>query len=294
MPGESVKYLGRTENGILAISNYRLFLSNNFKNFEASIPLRLVESVQIKEMFTLIIQCKDAVTYTCSFSSNDICMEWHSRITLLTSVPEQLENLFAFAFHAYVSESQFTSLDQEWFSRLQHVNDIDEFFQREVERMNFDIKGAWRVSSINSDFKLCASYPKLLIVPACISDETLMAVSSFRSSRRIPAVVYRHLENGSVIARSSQPEVGWLGWRNSKDEQLLKALSDACSFDSGDQTEISPKTDSIDDTSEIYQCESVEMDKPKKILIVDARSYTSAVTNRARGGGVRINHKHTC
>lgn len=154
--------------------------------------------------------------------------------------------------------------------------------------MNFDLKGAWRISYINNEFKLCASYPKLLIVPACISDETLMSVSSFRSSRRIPAVVYRHLENGAVIARSSQPEVGWLGWRNNKDEQLLKALSDACSFDSGQQS-VDNNGDEINDnndSTEIYQCENVEMDKPKKILIVDARSYASAVTNRARGGGV--------
>ena len=134
MPGESVKYLGRTDNGILALSNYRIFLSNTFKHFEASIPLRLIDTVLIKEMFTLIINCKDAVTYTCSFLSSESCTEWHTRITLATSVPEQLENLFAFAFHAYFSESHFTSLDQEWFNRLQHVTGIDECFHRELER----------------------------------------------------------------------------------------------------------------------------------------------------------------
>ena len=47
---------------------------------------------------------------------------------------QQLENLFAFAFHAYFSESHFTSLDQEWFNRLQHVTGIDECFHRELER----------------------------------------------------------------------------------------------------------------------------------------------------------------
>lgn len=96
-------------------------------------------------------------------------------------------------------------LDQEWFNRLQHVANYDECFQKEIQRQNFDLKGAWRVSKLNKDFKLCASYPKFLIVPACISDETLTSVSSFRSSRRIPAVVYRH-KSGAVIARSSQPE----------------------------------------------------------------------------------------
>lgn len=43
----------------------------------------------------------------------------------------------------------------------------------------------------------------------------------------------RHTGNGAVIARCSQPEVGWLGWRSTEDEQLLKAIADACSFDVG-------------------------------------------------------------
>ena len=38
--------------------------------------------------------------------------------------------------------------------------------------------------------------------------------------------------NGAVIARCSQPEVGWLGWRSSEDEDLVKAISEACAYDS--------------------------------------------------------------
>lgn len=36
-----------------------------------------------------------------------------------------------------------------------------------------------------------------------------------------------------MIARCSQPEVGWLGWRSSEDEELMKAVADACAFDHG-------------------------------------------------------------
>jgi myotubularin-related protein 3/4 len=79
--------------------------------------------------------------------------------------------------------------------------------------------------------------------------------------------------------------VGWLGWRNNKDEQLLKALADACSFDNGNSEETN-KNELEMDSSDTSQTENVDIDKPKKILIVDARSYASAVTNRARGGGV--------
>lgn len=38
--------------------------------------------------------------------------------------------------------------------------------------------------------------------------------------------------NGAVIARCSQPEVGWLGWRSSEDEDLVKAIAEACAYDS--------------------------------------------------------------
>jgi len=60
------------------------------------------------------------------------------------------------------------------------------------------------------------------------------------------------VNNGAVIARSSQPEVGWLGWRSSEDEVLLKALADACSYDKGESTIVdSPITysDTGDDAS---------------------------------------------
>uniref|UniRef100_A0A182YAL2 Lateral signaling target protein 2 homolog n=1 Tax=Anopheles stephensi TaxID=30069 RepID=A0A182YAL2_ANOST len=299
LAGESVRYLGQTDDGILALSNYRLFLQKNSTGAEVSVPLGLIESTQVRDLFHLIVNCKDASTVRCSFATSEQCSEWHRRITLSIGVPETLEALFAFPFHAWASESPTLNQDNEWAGRLQRVGSFDDEFRREAERLQFDLQGAWRISQANAEFKLCASYPRLLLVPACISDDTLQNVASFRSSRRIPAVVWRHQRTGAVIARCSQPEVGWLGWRNSKDEQLLKALSDACSFDRGTQDRSSDgtrrtrtQTDSSEASSEGSpprspegSHEEVEMDEPKKILIVDARSYTSAVTNRARGGG---------
>ncbi|XP_053668895.1 uncharacterized protein LOC128719295 [Anopheles marshallii] len=299
LAGESVRFLGQTDDGILALSNYRLFLQKNSTGAGVSVPLGLIESMQVRDLFHLIVNCKDASTVRCSFATSEQCSEWNRRITLSIGVPETLEALFAFPFHAWASESPTLNQDNEWAGRLQRVGSFDDEFRREAERLQFDLQGAWRISQANADFKLCPSYPRLLLVPACISDDTLQNVASFRSSRRIPAVVWRHQRTGAVIARCSQPEVGWLGWRNSKDEQLLKALSDACSFDRGTQDRASDgtrrtrtQTDSSEASSEGSpprspegSHEEVEMDEPKKILIVDARSYTSAVTNRARGGG---------
>jgi len=36
-----------------------------------------------------------------------------------------------------------------------------------------------------------------------------------------------------VLARSSQPEVGWLGWRNTQDESLLQAIAASCTLHRG-------------------------------------------------------------
>ncbi|XP_058455879.1 myotubularin-related protein 3 isoform X2 [Malaya genurostris] len=289
LAGESVKYLGQTDDGVLALSNYRLFLLKNSTGAETSVPLGLIESTQVRDLFHLIVNCKDASTVKCSFLTSEQCSEWQRRITLSIGIPETLEALFAFPFHAWASESPTLNQDNEWYGRLQRVGNYDDDFRKEVERLQFDLQGAWRISHVNAEFKLCPSYPRLLLVPACISDDTLQNVASFRSSRRIPAVVWRHERTGAVIARCSQPEVGWLGWRNSKDEQLLKALSDACAFDRGTQgsrtRHNSTASSESSPPSPEGSHEEVEMDEPKKILIVDARSYTSAVTNRARGGG---------
>ncbi|KAJ9581268.1 hypothetical protein L9F63_023540 [Diploptera punctata] len=156
-------------------------------------------------------------------------------------------------------------------------------FRAEVDRLKFDVHGAWRVSQANCDYRLCSSYPRLLLVPACITDETLESVARFRSARRVPAVVWRHTGNGAVIARCSQPEVGWLGWRSSEDEDLLKAIADACAYDRGRSTMMDHGNGNTP-TRETTETD-IDSNNSKKVLIMDARSYTTAVANRARGGG---------
>ena len=107
----------------------------------------------------------------------------------------------------------------------------------------------WRTSTANIHFKLSPSYPTHLLVPTSISDDKLEAVASFRSARRLPAVVWRNRRNGAVLGRCSQPEVGWLGWRSQEDENLLLSILDACFYDSarnaGQFRESSPSTETL-------------------------------------------------
>ncbi|XP_065366478.1 myotubularin-related protein 3 isoform X3 [Calliphora vicina] len=331
LAGESVKYLGRTDDGVLALSNYRIFLQKSSTNVETSIPLGLIESAQCRDLFHLIICCKDASTVKCSFETAEQCTEWQRRIQLSVGVPETLEAIFAFPFCSWACDSlnngQMGQVGPtnngvastaengqnpssysvtDYGERLQKMSSrYEDDFMREVERLGFDLNGSWRISQANEDFKLCPSYPPKLLVPCCISDETLQNVANFRGSRRLPAVVWRHRKSGAVIARCSQPEVGWLGWRNTKDEQLLKALADACAFDRGEQmrqlTNTSQSAQSVQmpsadssPSSPDGSHEEVALDEVRKVLIVDARSYTSAVTNRARGGGCECIEYYPC
>lgn len=215
-------------------------------------------------------------------------------MSLAVGVPTNLESLFAFSYYAWASEMPH-NLENEWTGRMQRATNYDDDFRREVKRLDFNINTTWRISNLNSDFKLCPSYPRMLLVPCCITDETLLNVASFRSSRRIPSVVWRHKTSGAVLARCSQPEVGWLGWRNPKDEQLLKAIADACAFDGGEHGRSKQNVSaSSENSSTDGSHEEVCMDEVKKVLIVDARSYASAVTNRARGGGCECPEYYPC
>lgn len=42
------------------------------------------------------------------------------------------------------------------------------------------------------------------------------------------ALNFRHQKNGVVIARCSQPEISWWGWRNTDDEYLVTSIAKAC------------------------------------------------------------------
>ncbi|XP_050012770.1 myotubularin-related protein 4 isoform X3 [Alexandromys fortis] len=161
--------------------------------------------------------------------------------------------------------------------------------------MGFDLQNVWRVSDINNNYKLCPSYPQKLLVPVWITDKELENVASFRSWKRIPVVVYRHLRNGAAIARCSQPEISWWGWRNADDEYLVTSIAKACALDPGTRASGASLSTGTNDASEacdtdfdssLTACSGVESTAaPQKLLILDARSYTAAVANRAKGGG---------
>ena len=127
------------------------------------------------------------------------------------------------------------------------------------------------------------------------------------------------MTNGAVIARCSQPEVGWLGWRSQEDENLLHAIGTACAMDSvstslkkqllkemghknyhkNGHMDAVPNGNVIHDISDnddenkeaLTESGAVEQ---RKVLVVDARAYSAAVVNRAKGGGCECEGKLFC
>ncbi|XP_041347443.1 myotubularin-related protein 3-like isoform X2 [Gigantopelta aegis] len=284
--GEYVQFLGRTSDGVIALSNFRLLIRQK-KSF-VNIPLGLIDLVDTREIFYLTLYCKDGTTYRFSFSTNEACQVWHKRICDSITPPKEFSDIFAFAFHAWrISEN-----DREVESSLRHVHMKEMYtFGKDVERMQFDTsnKKVWRISQINEGYGLTPSYPREHIVPATVSDEDLKSVASFRALRRFPSVVWRDQRNGAVIVRCSQPELGWLGWRNTEDEMLLSAIPKACTLNPGtDNDKTSPDDNSVN-------CSSLQSaPSPKKMLLIDCRSYGAAFANRAKGGGCESADYYPC
>ncbi|KAK9522295.1 hypothetical protein VZT92_018770 [Zoarces viviparus] len=289
--GEFTEYVGRAEDAIIATSNYRLHIK--FKESVVNVPLQLIESAECRDMFQLHVTCKDCKVVRCQFSTFEQCQEWLKRLNAVVRPPSHLENLFSFAFHAWCMEVYAGEKEQpgELCRPGEHVTS---WFKNEVERMGFDTQNAWRISDINSKFRLCPSYPQQLLVPAWITDKELENVAAFRSWKRFPAVVYRHQTTGAVIARCGQPEVSWWGWRNADDEHLVQSIAKACAVDGSSRKHLSNGgytngTDLPDTDFESSMTNSSEVEtlatQPHKLLILDARSYAAAVANRAKGGG---------
>ncbi|XP_066491703.1 myotubularin-related protein 4 [Tiliqua scincoides] len=292
LQGEGVEYLGLASDAIIAISNYRLHIK--FKDSVINVPLRMMESVESRDMFQLHIVCKDSKVVRCHFSTFKQCQEWLKRLNRAIARPTKPEDLFAFAYHAWCLGVCADEEDQH--AHLCRPGDHVKYrCEMELARMGFDLQNVWRVSDINSNYKLCTSYPQKLLVPVWITDKELENVASFRSWKRIPVVVYRHLRNGAVIARCSQPEISWWGWRNADDEYLVTSIAKACALNPGQRTAGGTLHSGLGDGNEacdagfdssLTACSSVENSAtPQKLLILDARSYTAAVANRAKGGG---------
>ena len=126
---------------------------------------------------------------------------------------------------------------------------------REYARLGLLSSSSFRLTTHNSSFSLCRSYPPSFVVPSIMSDADLLSVASHRSQQRLPATVYLHPLTSASLTRSSQPLSGVRGRRNELDEAMLAVLR------KGNKTNSS------------------------QFVIVDARPYKAAMGNAVMGKG---------
>lgn len=148
---------------------------------------------------------------------------------------------------------------------------LDEYFRllglssyhastRMIEDGSFTLSNElWRISSLNSSYTMCPTYPFALLIPRSISDEELQQASTFRGRCRLPVITWCDRDTGAVLARSAQPLVGiMMNMRSNADEKLVAALCTQI-FGSREQR--------------------------RKLYIADARPRKNALANGAMGGG---------
>ncbi|XP_049323816.1 myotubularin-related protein 3 isoform X2 [Astyanax mexicanus] len=289
LQGECVEHVGRVEGAVIALSSYRLHIK--LKDNVINVPLQLIESVECRDLVQLHLTCKDCKVIRCHFRSSEQAQDWLRRLNSVVRPPARLDELFAFAFH---SCSATLPAERDLHEEICHAGEhVRGRFKGEVQRMGFSNHSAWRISDINNNFRLCATYPEQLLVPSWVTDKELENVASFRSWKRIPAVVYRHQSTGAVIGRCGQPEVSWWGWRNADDEHLVQSIAKACTMDPAAIKTLSNghhHTNGTHNNSDPVITNGNEEAEPpmtpsQKLLILDARSYAAAVANRAKGGG---------
>jgi myotubularin-related protein 3/4 len=173
------KQTSDSKDGYIYLTNFRLFLFSNQSSSHCSFincPIRLIESIEIKENMSLCIQCKDLRSFRLIFSTTDKCCYWFKKLNECISTSPCLENSFAMKFSSEKSQQDY-SIKRD-------------YFQHEITRLQLDVS-PWRVTEINRDYKLSSSYPNICVVPASMTDEEVHEVAKFRSYRRFPTIVWR-------------------------------------------------------------------------------------------------------
>ncbi|CAG9576043.1 unnamed protein product [Danaus chrysippus] len=202
--------------GTVCITGHHLILSSRKEGVrELWLLHRNINSIEKKENKLsggvvqggfLYLKCKDLRIFQLDINNT----------TELSLLAQTLENL---------SSIQDPTLFYPFFYR--HMHPIMEngytLYSIEGEFTKVIATEEWRISRVNQNYTVCQSYPKAVVVPKCIDDETLAAAATFRQGGRFPVLSYRH-NNGAVLLRAGQPLYGPKHRRCRPDEQILNSI----------------------------------------------------------------------
>ncbi|KAG5366029.1 Phosphoinositide 3-phosphatase [Yarrowia sp. B02] len=211
---------------------------------EIWISYPIISSVE-KKNGVIRIRCKDFTYLALHFHNEPEAKDVFDSIQKLCCLPS-VDRLYAFFYKPGKSERRFNG----WAA----FNP-----QQEFGRQGAFAKNKWRMTGLNENYALCATYPQQLSVPASVSDNVLNYAARFRSKNRLPVLSFHNAFNGCTIARCSQPLVGLKKNRSPQDEKVV---------------------------AEIFGTTvNSEYETPRDNLIVDARPVANAVAQQALGAG---------
>ena len=151
------------------------------------------------------------------------------------------------------------------------------------------IPSPYRTTDVNGDYQVSRSYPRESVVPRIIKDKDITGMGRFRSEGRFPVLCWGQRGNAGGIWRCSQPKVGMRGEGNERDEKYFKAVGDMVKHDvehtMGNRIYPPLYLQRMSGGTEITQ---VVNHDPSRVRIFDLRPKSSAVANRATGGGYEI------
>ncbi|XP_014253591.1 myotubularin-related protein 13 isoform X2 [Cimex lectularius] len=64
-------------------------------------------------------------------------------------------------------------------------------------------KDQFRISSINSDYSLCRTYPALMVMPTNVTDDSIKRFSRCYRHGRVPAITWRHSRTKALLLRGA-------------------------------------------------------------------------------------------
>lgn len=277
--GYGVVLVNTDEAGTLLVTNYRLlFVSEKTRDVIAlgTIPLAVIEKFNklvIKQTSgsrqsdkssarrLLQVFGKDMRIIVFGFRPRTKQRRAVFEALLRCTRPARLWDLYAFTCgpSKYGGTNPKVRLLDEYF-RLLGIRSKFHASDDMIDEGSFTLSNDWwRISSINSNYTPCATYPFALIFPKSITDKEVLQASSFRARCRLPVISWCDPATGAVLARSSQPLVGFMmNMRSNADEKLVAAL--CTQFPSA-------------------------KDGRRKLYIADARPRKNALANGAMGGG---------
>ena len=209
-----------------------------------------------------------------------VCLKYNNMGIKVTNVVKQIKP-FAFGdkhthfAYYYMKDNKKKIKNNNTKTRANNKNNGWKIYNPfdEYQRIGIGRSNTWRISTVNNDYELCSSYPRILVVPKSISDSQLMAVKSLRKRGRIPVCVWRV---GCIKNIYEDPI-----YFNNENKDEVSIMRSAQPRISSHQTNMDVKLISM-----LAETSLEKDDDGNKICVIfDARPFYSAVGNFARGGG---------